>query len=51
MFEILFAIFFGAFGGTMVQKQISYCECFRDDFKGAYCESIKAKGIQGSCHK
>jgi hypothetical protein len=49
MFEILFAIFFGVFGGTMIQKQTSYCECFRDDFKGAYCQSIKGKSVQGSC--
>lgn len=48
MLEIML-IAFGAFGGTMVQKQISYCECFRDSFKGAYCESIKGEGKQGTC--
>ena len=43
--------FVGLFGGSVIQKQISYCECFRSDFKGAYCESIKGKAEQGSCHK
>lgn len=51
MFEILFAILFGAFGGTIIQKQVSYCECFRDDFKGAYCSTIKGDGKQGTCKK
>lgn len=41
--------FIGAFGGSMSVKQKAYCECFRDDFKGAYCEKIKGKGEQGTC--
>ena len=41
--------FVGVFGGSMSVKQTSYCECFRDDFKGAYCQSIKGNGGQGSC--
>ena len=45
----LILILLGAFGGTMIEKQKSYCECFRDSFKGAYCESIKAEGKQGTC--
>jgi len=49
MLIVMFLI--GAFNGSIVSRQISYCECFRDDFKGAYCESIKGKGLQGSCQK
>ncbi len=48
---ILFAVLWGAFTGTMIEKQGAYCDCFRDSFKGAYCESIKGKGSEGSCHK
>lgn len=51
MLAIIGAILFGSFGGTMIQKQISYCECFRSDFDGKYCQSIKSNGEQGSCHK
>lgn len=47
--EALIAILFGIFGGTMVERTHAYCDCFRDDFKGAYCESIKHGGEQGSC--
>ena len=50
MFEILVAVLFGAFGGTMVEKQISYCECYRSGFEGKYCQSIKAQEKQGTCH-
>lgn len=50
MIEVLLAgILWGGFVGTMTQKTHSYCECYRDDFKGAYCESIKKTAEQGSC--
>lgn len=39
----------GLFTGSMAQKTQSYCECRASEFKGAYCESIKGKGEQGSC--
>ena len=48
---MIIGILIGIFSGSMVQKQVSYCECLRDDFKGAYCESIKGAGTIGSCHK
>lgn len=39
----------GIFTGSMAQKTQSYCECHESKFEGAYCESIKGKGEQGSC--
>jgi len=41
----------GFFTGSMVEKNSSYCECFREDFKSSYCESIKGDASQGSCSK
>ena len=48
---MIFIALWGFFVGTVIQNQVSYCECFRDSFNGAYCESIKGSGAQGSCHK
>lgn len=45
----LILVLVGLFTGSMSQKTYSYCECFRDDFKGAYCTSIKGDASQGSC--
>jgi hypothetical protein len=39
----------GLFSGVAVEHQKAYCECFRDDFKGVYCEKIKKSGESGSC--
>lgn len=49
--SVLFAFLFGVFGSQMVSKQISYCECLRDNFTGKYCQSIKAGMNQGTCRK
>lgn len=48
---ILISMAAGGFTGTMIQKQKAYCECFRSDFDGKFCQSIKGSGAQGSCHK
>lgn len=48
---ILIAILFGAFSGGMVTHQDAYCKCYRTNFDGVYCKSIKGDGSQGSCHK
>lgn len=47
----LISMVFGGISGHLVTKQTAYCDCFRDNFKGAYCESIKGKAEKGSCHK
>jgi len=47
---VIIAILFGAFGGHFHQYQLAYCACYKDDFKGAYCQSIKGEGKIGSCH-
>lgn len=51
VFILLVALGSGFFTGTMVQKTTSYCECYRTDFDGKYCQSIKGDASQGSCHK
>jgi hypothetical protein len=38
------------FGGT-AHLQSDYCHCYRDNFKGELCKSIKGEGLQGSCQK
>jgi len=48
---MIIGLFFGFLFGFAVEKQVSYCECYRSDFQGAYCQSIKGEGPQGSCHK
>jgi hypothetical protein len=48
--EILILII-GGLMASPIQYQNAYCVCYRDNFKGAYCESIKKDGLQGSCHK
>lgn len=48
---VALAILWGVFAGTMVETQVVYCECFRDDFNGKLCQSIKGDGAQGSCKK
>jgi hypothetical protein len=51
--EILIAMIFGALSGSIVVKQDAYCQCKRDEFKGALCESMKPKkdNATDSCHK
>ncbi len=49
MLPILISILFGGITGTAIQKQTSYCECYRSDFDGKYCQSIKGTGTQGTC--
>jgi len=51
MLAILVAMVFGGVSTKLITHQTSYCECYRDSFKGEYCESIKGSGVQGSCHK
>ena len=46
----IIAILFGAFGGHFHNYQLAYCACYKDDFKGAYCQSIKGEGKIVSCH-
>lgn len=48
---LLIALGSGVFTGTMAQKTHSYCECFRSNFDGKFCQSIKGDAAQGSCHK
>ena len=45
----LIAMAFGGISGHLVTKQTAYCECFRSDFDGKYCQSIKGTQVQGSC--
>lgn len=35
------AILFGFWTGKMSEKTHNFCECFRNDFKGAVCEPLK----------
>jgi hypothetical protein len=51
MLAILIAMVFGGTSATFINHQTSYCECYRDDFSGKYCQSLKGTGEQGSCHK
>jgi len=51
MLAILVAMIFGGVSTKLITHQVSYCECYRDSFKGSYCESIKGSGVQGSCKK
>lgn len=51
MISAVFAFLFGVFSSGMVSKQISYCECLRDNFTGKYCQSIKSDMKQGTCRK
>lgn len=48
---LLIALGSGVFTGTMAQKTTAYCECYRSNFDGKYCQSIKGSGAQDSCHK
>lgn len=48
---MILAMLIGFLVGGSVHLQSDYCKCYRDDFKGAFCESIKGEGLQGSCHK
>lgn len=50
MIEILIAMVFGFTSGGLVSHQHSYCECKRDDFKGAYCHTF-TQSKEDSCHK
>ena len=47
--EMIIGAIMGLFLGHGVHTTKSYCECLRDDFKGAYCESIKGTGEQKTC--
>ncbi len=49
--QILIALGSGIFIGTQAHKTVSYCECYRSNFDGKYCQSIKGSGTQGSCQK
>jgi hypothetical protein len=51
MLAILIAMLFGGVSTKLITHQTSYCECYRSNFDGAYCKSLKGSGIQGSCHK
>lgn len=52
--EILAALIMLAFGvttGNLATHQDAYCKCYRSNFDGKYCQSIKGDASQGSCHK
>jgi hypothetical protein len=51
MFIFLIGLLIGGSSVGVVGYQTMYCDCFRADFAGAKCESVKGSGIQGSCHK
>lgn len=51
MLAILVAMVFGGASTKLISNQMVYCDCYRDSFKGSYCESIKGSGVQGSCKK
>ena len=46
---IILAMLVGFMSGAVVDHQIHYCNCFRDNFVGMHCEKIKGDGLQGSC--
>lgn len=48
MVAIIISMLFGASAMKMVDHTTAYCECKRDQFKGAYCQSFK-QSKEDSC--
>lgn len=46
---IILSMLIGFLGGAVVDHQVHYCACYRDNFVGEHCEVIKGSGEQGSC--
>jgi hypothetical protein len=46
---LIFGMIYGGFFGYAYRENKAYCECFRSNFQGAYCESIKGKGEPKTC--
>jgi hypothetical protein len=46
----LIAMIFGGLTAHFADSTHAYCECKRDNFKGAYCQTFK-QGESDSCHK
>lgn len=50
MLAILIAMVFGGVSTHLIEHTNNYCDCKRDGFKGAYCQTFKVSETD-SCHK